>query len=35
MIAPFVYDGAMNGKVFLVHVSQVLVPTMSGGAMSS
>lgn len=29
MIAPFVYDGAMNGTVFLAYVEQVLVPTLS------
>lgn len=28
MTAPFVYDGAMNGNVFLAYVSQVLVPTL-------
>src|SRR5690606_21936406 len=27
MTAPFVYDGAMNGNVFLAYVEQVLVPT--------
>lgn len=26
MTAPFVYDGAMNGTVFLAYVEQVLVP---------
>lgn len=31
MTAPFVYDGAMNGNVFLAYVSQVLVPTLSQG----
>jgi len=31
MTAPFVYDGAMNGTVFLAHVEQVLVPTLSPG----
>ena len=31
MTAPFVYDGAMNGNVFLAYVSQVLVPTLSKG----
>ena len=31
MTAPFVYDGAMNGTVFLAYVSQVLVPTLSPG----
>ncbi|MER8880308.1 IS630 family transposase [Mesorhizobium sp. M0684] len=29
MTAPFVYDGAMNGNVFLAYVEQVLVPTLS------
>ena len=29
MTAPFVYDGAMNGTVFLAYVEQVLVPTLS------
>lgn len=28
MTAPFVYDGAMNGNVFLAYVEQVLVPTL-------
>lgn len=31
MTAPFVYDGAMNGGVFLAYVEQVLVPTLSKG----
>lgn len=31
MTAPFVYDGAMNGNVFLAYVKQVLVPTLSDG----
>jgi transposase len=31
MTAPFVYDGAMNGAVFLAYVEQVLVPTLSPG----
>jgi len=31
MTAPFVYDGAMNGTVFLAYVDQVLVPTLSEG----
>lgn len=31
MSAPFVYDGAMNGNVFLAYVEQVLVPTLSVG----
>ena len=31
MTAPFVYDGAMNGNVFLAYVEQVLVPTLSPG----
>lgn len=34
MTAPFVYDRAMNGNVFLVHVEQVLVPTLSEGRRS-
>ena len=29
MTAPFVYDGAMNGNVFLAYVSQALVPTLA------
>ena len=29
--APFVYDGAMNGNVFLAYVEQVLLPTLSEG----
>jgi hypothetical protein len=28
MTAPFVYDGVMNGPVFLASVDQVLVPTL-------
>lgn len=31
MTAPFVYDGAMNGEVFLAYVEQVLVPTLRPG----
>lgn len=31
MTAPFVYDGAMNGTVFLASVEQVLVPTQKPG----
>jgi transposase len=31
MTAPFVYDGAMNGNVFLAYIEQVLVPTLSEG----
>ena len=31
MTAPFVYDGAMNGNVFLAYVNQVLVPTLAPG----
>lgn len=31
MTAPFVYDGAMNGNVFLAYVEQALVPTLSEG----
>ena len=31
MTAPFVYDGAMNGNVFLAYVEQVLVPTLEPG----
>lgn len=31
MTAPFVYDGAMNGTVFLAYVEQVLVPTLRPG----
>ena len=31
MTAPFVYDGAMNGTVFLAYVEQVLLPTLSPG----
>ena len=31
MTAPFVYDGAMNGGVFLAYVEQILVPTLSKG----
>lgn len=31
MTAPFVYDGAMNGSVFLAYVEQVLVPTLEPG----
>ncbi|WP_352549842.1 transposase [Mesorhizobium sp. M0027] len=28
---PFVYDGAMNGTVFLAYVSPMLVPTLERG----
>lgn len=31
MTAPFVYDGAMNGNVFLAYVEQVLAPTLRPG----
>lgn len=31
MTAPFVYDGAMNGNVFLAYVEQVLGPTLTPG----
>ena len=31
MTAPFVYDGVMNGIVFLAYVEQVLVPTLKPG----
>ena len=31
MTAPFVYDGAMNGNVFLAYVKQLLVPTLTLG----
>ena len=31
MTAPFVYDGAMNGHVFLAYVEQVLVPSLTPG----
>lgn len=31
MTAPFVYDGAMNGNVFLAYVEQVLSPTLQTG----
>ncbi|MBU2168954.1 MAG: IS630 family transposase [Alphaproteobacteria bacterium] len=31
MTAPFVYDGAMNGNVFLAYVEQILVPSLSAG----
>ncbi len=31
MTAPFVYDGPMNGAVFLAYVEQVLVPALSAG----
>lgn len=31
MTAPFVYDGAMNGTVFLAYVEQVLVPALKPG----
>lgn len=31
MTAPFVYDGAMSGAVFLAYVEQVLVPTLKPG----
>lgn len=31
MTAPFVYDGAMNGNVFLAYVEQVLLPIHQTG----
>lgn len=31
MTAPFVYDGAMNGNVFLAYVEQVPVPALKAG----
>lgn len=31
MTAPFVYDGAMNGNVFLAYVKQILVLSLSAG----
>ena len=31
MTAPFVYDGPMNGTVFLAYVEQVLAPTLKRG----
>jgi len=31
MTAPFVYDGAMNGAVFLAYVEQLLAPTLTPG----
>lgn len=31
MTAPFVYDGPMNGTVFLAYVEQVLGPTLRSG----
>lgn len=31
MTAPFVYDGAVNGNVFLAYVEQMLVPTLTPG----
>ncbi|WP_245455085.1 IS630 family transposase [Mesorhizobium sp. M9A.F.Ca.ET.002.03.1.2] len=31
MTAPFVYDGAMNGNVFLAYIEQVLAPTLTPG----
>ena len=31
MTAPFVYDGAMNGNVFLAYVEQLLSPTLQTG----
>lgn len=31
MTAPFVYDGAMNGNVFLAYVEQVLLPILQTG----
>ena len=34
MTAPFVYDGAMNGNVFLAYVKQVLIPTLQAGTSS-
>lgn len=31
MPAPFVYEGAVNGNVFLAYVEQVLLPTLQPG----
>ncbi|KXV67249.1 transposase [Acetobacter orleanensis] len=31
MTAPFVHEGAMNGKIFQTYVEHVLVPTLSPG----
>jgi transposase len=31
LTAPLIYDGAMNGEVFLAYVEQILVPTLSPG----
>lgn len=31
MTAPFVYDGEMNGNVFLAYVEQLLLPTLQPG----
>lgn len=31
MTAPFVYDGPMNGSVFLAYIGQVLAPTLKRG----
>lgn len=31
MTAPFIYDGAMNGTVFLAYIEQVLAPTLQRG----
>jgi len=31
MVAPGVFDGAINGEMFLAYVEQVLVPTLRAG----
>jgi len=31
LIAPCVFDGAINGELFLAYVEQVLVPTLTAG----
>ena len=31
LVAPCVFNGAINGELFLAYVEQVLVPTLIGG----
>jgi len=35
MVAPGVFDGVINGEMFLAYVEQVLVPTLRAGASPS
>src|SRR6185295_14445400 len=35
LVAPWVFDGAINGEAFLAYVEQVLAPTLRHGISSS